>query len=148
MSKRPATGSFSEVSSSPFFFLPPEAQRGRPGANSLASRGARAVLHAPLGSLFFLFAWALNKRGRHRERGATAPVSLEKLEHTSLEFLRVKPQRGGVVGVGHNPQLLGAARGVVNHLRVPARQGHVLFIADQQHRKRPRPDRFRRRNFG
>jgi hypothetical protein len=48
---------------------------------------------------------------------------------------------------GDAPKLFGAAGGGVNHLRVAAGQRFILFIANQENRKRARGDRFHRGNL-
>ena len=48
---------------------------------------------------------------------------------------------------GDDPKLLRAAGGGVNHFRMTARQGDILFVADQKNGKRADGDSLLRRDF-
>jgi hypothetical protein len=79
------------------------------------------------------------------ERGGG--VRREEREDAAAEFYGFKAIGGGVERARHDPKLLGAARGSVDHLRMAAGQGHIHFIANQKDGKRARGDGFYRRDF-
>jgi hypothetical protein len=56
-------------------------------------------------------------------------------------------ERGGVISAGNAPELLGTASGGVNHFGMAAGERDVLFIADEEYRKRARSDGFNRRDI-
>src|SRR5260370_27653479 len=71
----------------------------------------------------------------------------EEGEDAAAEFFGEETIGGGVKRAGDHPKLFRAASGGVNHFRMAAGQGDILFAANQQNRKRARGDRLLRRNF-
>src|SRR4029077_2214565 len=68
-------------------------------------------------------------------------------EDATAEFFREESVSGGVKRSGDDPKLLWPARGGVNHFRMTAGQGDILFVADQKNRKRAGGDGLLRRDF-
>src|SRR5260370_11111207 len=64
--------------------------------------------------------------------GGSGGVGREEREDTAAEFFGIKTVSGGVEGARNDPKLFGAAGGGVDHLRVAARQGDILFIANEE----------------
>src|SRR5260370_25561195 len=76
--------------------------------------------------------------------GGSGGIRREEREDAAAEFFGLKTVGGGVEGARDDPKLFGAAGGGVDHLRVAARQGDILFIANEENGKRAGGDAFLR----
>src|SRR5216684_4330799 len=71
----------------------------------------------------------------------------EEGEDAAAKFHRLKAEGRGVKRAGDDPELPGAAGGGVNHFRMAAGQGDILFITNQENGKRAGGDGLLRRDF-
>src|SRR5712664_2347714 len=81
---------------------------------------------------------------RGGRNGGSGGIRREEREDAAAEFFGLKTVGGGVEGARNDPKLPGAAGGGVDHFRMAARQGDILFIANEENGKRAGGDTFLR----